>query len=251
MHQLAAERGGLIDLDAIPADVLRSELADYIQDLLTNAPAYAERRRLPARRKIARQVAYALTEPQRERGGEFLAGALYTNWLLTRSDNTDEDAAQRIPRTVFDILELDLATQANNPWLRAVLVTLAYAHGAGMPATVIRRIAPLFLPDNADISARLDVAEFVWSSARSASTCAPVPISMALRFTGCFTRASLITYMLKMLILVPWWITFSLRRPWAETERVDGILQNPTFEDMPSSTQQMPVDLTNCFTPNR
>ena len=160
LHQLAAERGGLIDLDTIPADVLRSELADYIQDLLTNAPAYAERRRLPARRKIARQVAYALTEPQRERGGEFLAGALYTNWLLTRSDNTDEDAAQRIPRTVFDILELDLATQANNPWLRAVLVTLAYAHGAGMPATVIRRIAPLFLPDNADISARLDVAEF-------------------------------------------------------------------------------------------
>lgn len=160
LQQLAKQSGGLIDLDVVPADVLRVELGDYTQDLLSNAPLYAARRHLPIRRKVAQEVADALTEPGRERGGEFLAAALYTNWLLTEPPGAAVDPALRVPRSVPDILELDLATQADNRWLRAVLVTLAYAHGSGMPATVIRRIAPLFLSGSSGDGTRLTVAEF-------------------------------------------------------------------------------------------
>ena len=163
LHQRAQRYGGLIDLDVVPAGVLRTELSDYTQDLLGNAPLYASRRQLPIRRKVAQEVADALTEPGRERGGEFLAAALYTNWLLTEPPGTAASTARRVPRSVPEILELDLATQADNRWLRAVLVALAYAHGSGMPATVIRRVAPLFLAGgdgSSSNNSRLSVAEF-------------------------------------------------------------------------------------------
>ena len=53
----------------------------------------------------------------------------------------------QIPADVPAVLDLDLSTREDQPWLTALLVTLAHAHGAGMPATVLRRAAAAFHPD--------------------------------------------------------------------------------------------------------
>jgi hypothetical protein len=167
LQAFAAEDGGLINLDTVPSDRLRAELSDYIRDLLSFAPAFADRRYLPARRILADRIAHSLTEKARERGGEFLASALYTNWLVSqRPDGMVPDEARSIvlnvPFSVPEILELDLTTRTDQTWFRAVLVTLAHSHGAGMPATVIRRLAPIFRQDDNEDSQLgvLSVVEF-------------------------------------------------------------------------------------------
>ena len=159
----AEARNQLIDLDAVPAEQLRAELRDYVDDLLTHAPAYQDRSVLQARRALAQGVANALTTPGRARSGEFLIAALYTHWLLRRSTPPSTPAGLRalldqIPADVPAVLDLDLATRDDQPWLTALLVTLAHAHGAGMPATVLRRAAAAFHP-HAE-SSEITVPEF-------------------------------------------------------------------------------------------
>lgn len=144
LRALAIEQDGLIDLDQIPVDRLRDELEDYINDLLSLI-SYP----LTSRRALKRNIAQALTAPDRKRGGEFLAAALYSNWLAGRnpdgvSAQQAADLARSTPRNVPDILDLELGTRADEVWLRPVLSAIAYAHGAGMPASVIIRLAPQF-----------------------------------------------------------------------------------------------------------
>ena len=148
LQDLARQTGGLIDLDVVPVARLQGELSDYVQDLLSLAPGYSQRRDRPVRKAIAEHVADALTKPGQERGGEFLAAALFVNWLVTQHPHGVTIAEAKeftgyIPCNVREILELDLTAHISQPWFRAVLVTLAHARGAGMPATVIRRLAPL------------------------------------------------------------------------------------------------------------
>jgi WD40 repeat protein len=147
----AAARNHLIDLDMVPADQLHTELRDYIDDFLTHAVAYQDRSVLSVRRSLARGVADALTAPGRARSGEFLIAALYTHWLLRcpTPPSTPADVTAllgQIPADVPSVLDLDLSTREDQPWLTALLVTLAHAHGAGMPATVLRRAACAFYP---------------------------------------------------------------------------------------------------------
>ena len=158
LHDLADAQDGLVDLDQIPPERLRGELQDYVNDLLSLV-AYP----LPSRRALKRNVAEALTASDRERGGEFLAAALYTNWLTGQypagvPPRQAADLARQVPRTVPDILNLELETYAHDRWLRPVLTAIAYAHGMGMPATVIARLAPLFHTDGG--TAKLAQAEF-------------------------------------------------------------------------------------------
>jgi hypothetical protein len=168
LRDLAEQAGGLIDLDMVPVKRLYGELSDYVQDLLGLALGYSQRRDRPVRRAIARQTASALTKNDRERGGEFLAAALFVNWLVTQrpqgvTATEAEELTSYVPCSVREVLELDLAAHTAQPWFYAVLVTLAYSHGAGMPATVIRRIAPLFRPqgNENDVSrVSLSVSEF-------------------------------------------------------------------------------------------
>ena len=156
-------RDQLIDLDTIPADQLRAELTDYLDDLLTHATAYQDRSLLQARRSLARGVADVLTKPGRARSGEFLIAALYVHWLLrhTTPPGTPADLTallDQIPADVPAVLDLDLSTREDQPWLTALLVTLAHAHGTGMPATILRRAAAAFHP-HAE-SAELTVPDF-------------------------------------------------------------------------------------------
>ena len=107
---------------------------------------------LPSRRALKGTVAAALTAPDRQRGGEFLAAALYTNWLNGQfphgvTQSRAADLARRVPRTFAELLELDLESHADDPWPFAILTAIAFAHGAGMPATVITRLAPIFRND--------------------------------------------------------------------------------------------------------
>ena len=144
LRDLAYEQNGVIDLDQVPAERLRSELEAYINDLLSLI-SYP----LASRRALKRSLAEALTAPSRERGGEFLAAALYSNWLSDQypdgvTSQQAKDLIQWVPRNVPDILNLELDTHADDAWLRPILATIAHAHGAGMPATVIIRLARQF-----------------------------------------------------------------------------------------------------------
>ncbi|MEY9860084.1 WD40 repeat protein [Catenulispora sp. GAS73] len=150
---LARRRGRLVDLDDLPAEVLRGDVAAYVVDLLAVDSAFD----LGARRRIGRGVAQALTDPGRERGGEFLAASLYANWLRdAHPQGADSQAVDtllaRVPTAIPDLLDLDLSTERAAAtetdrtaagWLRPVLAAIAATHGEGMPATVIRRLAPV------------------------------------------------------------------------------------------------------------
>src|SRR5262249_809395 len=81
LRDLAVRDGGLIDLDKVPEMRLQDELSEYVEDLLSLVPGYSQRRHRPVRRAIGRQTGAALTKAGRERGGEFLSAALFTNWL--------------------------------------------------------------------------------------------------------------------------------------------------------------------------
>ena len=154
LRDLADAQGGLLNLDDVPPGRLRTELTDYVADLLSltwqESPALV-------RKTAGRAVAAALLTRGGERGGEFLAAALYANWLADAHPDgiTLEQAsalAARVPRTIPDLLDLDLSTRAPgteavHAWTRHVLGVLGQAHGAGMPASVIRRLAPLLRPD--------------------------------------------------------------------------------------------------------
>jgi WD40 repeat protein len=161
--RLAADTGHLVNLDHVPTHRLAVELADYVETLLTHAPAYRDSYLRRVRASLARGVADALTHQDRDRGGEFLIAALYTHWLLRRPGHPAPGAdvsalLNQIPRDVPGVLDLDLSTRDDQPWLRALLITLAHAHGAGMPATVLRRTAAAFHPD-ADAS-EITVTDF-------------------------------------------------------------------------------------------
>jgi WD40 repeat protein len=145
----ARTRDNLINLDAVPIGQLRTELRDYVEDMLTHASAYEDRSLLQVRRALAQGVADALTAAERSRGGEFLIAALYTHWLDRQSGPPGDSAGvsailMRIPTDVPAVLDLDLSTRGDQPWLKAILIALAHAHGAGMPAAVLRRAAGAF-----------------------------------------------------------------------------------------------------------
>jgi WD40 repeat protein len=152
LRREAEQDGGLLDLDTVPVDRLRRELDQYVRELLSLAPGWAPGELVGARRAVARTVASALTEPSRRRGGEFLAAGLYINWLISTHPTGVHGAeaaalSAGIPRTVPEILELDLGTRVEHRWLRPVLTAVAQARGAGLPASLIRQLAPLFRSD--------------------------------------------------------------------------------------------------------
>ena len=159
----ATAKGCLIDLDAVPIAQLRTDLHDYVDDILAHADTFQDRSTVPVRRRLAQGLAETLTAADRPRGGEFLISALYTHWLQRRGVPPGDPAAvtamlAQVPADVPGVLDLDLSTREDQPWLAALLVTLAHAHGAGMPATVMRRAAGAFHPDAAP--AEISVPDF-------------------------------------------------------------------------------------------
>ncbi|MBO3750732.1 AAA family ATPase [Streptosporangiaceae bacterium NEAU-GS5] len=136
--------GNLIDLDVVPPEDLRKDLATYIFRLLQDEPAYL--RHGAVQGAFAGAVAETLTAPHGKgrQQGEFLVAGLYTRHFVAahaHAPMTDPDRAralgQRAPRTLAEVFELDIA---DRPALRELLTVLATAREPGMPVGVLFRM---------------------------------------------------------------------------------------------------------------
>jgi WD40 repeat protein len=138
----------VVDLDDVPRAVLAKDLDRYVSDLLW-VTKYGELGGVRGEfaTEVARTLAIPPTEPPERRWGEFLVAGLYTRYFVTAHTEPISEPAEakqlgaRVPRTLPEVLELDLAARPDQPWLRPVLTALACAHGQGMPASVLARAA--------------------------------------------------------------------------------------------------------------
>jgi hypothetical protein len=155
LRLLAEETGGLLDLDRVDRERLEVDLDKYVVSLLRHHKPYNHRDFGAARGAFAAHLADALVSGTRDGGtaqwGEFLVAGLYTYHVATalepvRHDRAAAELGESAPRTLPDLLELDLRHRTN-PWLRSVLTVIAYAHGEGMPAELIQDAAAAFRPD--------------------------------------------------------------------------------------------------------
>lgn len=158
LSELAVEAGGVLDLDhAKPFDVYNA-LHQYVQDLLAIDTAYEKRETTDAASALAQGIAARLTgvnDPIWPQGrtrlpewGEFLVAGLYVRHVLTLPTEHDPERARAlglaVPMELPELLELDLARRADQPYLRPVLAVLAHAEGRGMPERALAHVAPAF-----------------------------------------------------------------------------------------------------------
>ncbi len=114
----AASPESVIDLDDVPAGQLRADLEQHLAHLLAELPAYRAAARRPVREALARSAAADLRqEPPAGHGwGAFLVARVYARALEsldTPSDVPSATAAARVPRTLPDVLELDLGQRTD------------------------------------------------------------------------------------------------------------------------------------------
>ncbi len=154
---LARHIGEVIDLNRIPIEQRRHDVAGYVTGLLELLPGYATATCRGGRRAFATAVAATLVPDhslavlaggEREvRWGEFLVAALYTHTVSLHDPQRLADPASAallgadVPRTLPEVLELDLADRPPSRWRRAVLTALAHARGAGIPRRVLAAVA--------------------------------------------------------------------------------------------------------------
>ncbi|MDX2522254.1 hypothetical protein PV355_45380, partial [Streptomyces stelliscabiei] len=156
-HELraTAQQSGLyFDLERIRADTLYTDLREYVLMLLRTEPRYDGVRFKDARPLLAKGVASSLSRRKRpDRGGEFLISGLYTHHILSREwpafdVKSAEDLGRAVPLDLAGVLKKDLDSgPVQRPMRRPLFTALAHAHGAGMPASVARSVAKLFLTD--------------------------------------------------------------------------------------------------------
>ncbi|WUH94311.1 AAA family ATPase [Streptomyces sp. NBC_00433] len=150
----ALRRGLLIDLDAVPPSVLAADLRSYVTGILRTVREYRSRGSVVA--AFADELAAALTGPGSRGWGGFLVAGLCTRYFIVSHAGMPvmdweeaAEAARQAPRDPIGVLELDLRSQPGRFWLRPVLTALGSARGLGMPASVLTRIAHLFI-ENGD-----------------------------------------------------------------------------------------------------
>ncbi|WP_433833333.1 hypothetical protein ACQP2E_18580 [Actinoplanes sp. CA-015351] len=146
----AAAGDGLIDLDTVPQRQLKTDLNQYVDRLLYAFPPYDEVPFAGARATFAAGVAEVLTTGDRPTGA-FLVAGMYAHHLVTAYKPVAEtekawEIARRVPRSLEDLLELDLSTRTETPWLRPILAALAHARGEGMPAVLAGAAARGLVP---------------------------------------------------------------------------------------------------------
>ncbi|TXS04773.1 ATP-binding protein [Streptomyces sp. col6] len=168
----AASPESVLDLDDVPAGELRADLEQHLAHVLAEWPAYRAAAHRPVREALARSAAAALTqEPPAGHGwGAFLVARVYARVLESLDPPSDVPAATalgaRVPRTLPDVLELDLGQRADGIRLRAVLTALAFAKGEGFPLEAVQAVAPEFAPREepglapADVRPLLDAGSF-------------------------------------------------------------------------------------------
>ncbi|WP_229075626.1 ATP-binding protein [Actinoplanes sp. DH11] len=163
-------RAAVIDLDQVPAERLGRELDLYVSRLLYAFDPYGKIEYAAVRATFAQGVAEALARAEPRPPGAFLVAGMYAHHLVTAYRPIDETAkvweiARRVPRTLEDLLELDLAARTGTPWLRPILAALAHARGAGMPASLAGAAARAFMPGTTGPSAA-EVGEVLHAAGR-------------------------------------------------------------------------------------
>lgn len=162
----ASAVNGLVDLDHVRPEVLANDLYDYVADLLRAVDLW--RRRGGAVGDFATEVSEVLSRQDagRREWGEFLVAGLYTRYLLTIypeppvKDGEARALGAKAPRTLPDVLELDLDAHEDVPLLRPVITTLAHARGQGMPLTVLTRLVATVAYGTAEVQRALTVGRF-------------------------------------------------------------------------------------------
>jgi len=148
LREAAVRAGGLHDLDEVDAEQLRDDLEEYVGRLMRADTRWKRREYVGARAALAREVAESLTAKTADREwGAFLVAGLFTYHVLNTYAEPvrDVEAAlalgATVPRTLPDLLELDLGTRTEQPWISPVLTALAHAKGEGMPAETLGSVA--------------------------------------------------------------------------------------------------------------
>lgn len=158
--ELAARHGTLLDLDDVPDDELRADLARHLALRLAELPEYSAASRRAVRTALARTVAATLTRNRRtiRQWGPFLVARIFGRALETLQAPADVDAAERlgasVPLSLPGVLELDLSLHPERARLRAVLAAVAWAKGEGFPTEAVAAVAPEFAPDVDDGNVR-------------------------------------------------------------------------------------------------
>jgi WD40 repeat protein len=160
----AAARGGLVDLDQVPARALRADLTAYLNDMLAHSHHYRDAYEL--RSRVAATAAKALTRARM--GSEYLAAGLFADYLdsLPAPLRHHDRITAALPDSLDKLLELRLARLGSHePLLRPVLATLAHAKGTGIPRDLLTAATATFAPDRkspdeATVARLLGVARF-------------------------------------------------------------------------------------------
>ncbi|WTW98450.1 AAA family ATPase [Streptomycetaceae bacterium NBC_01309] len=150
LHHLLDEaeaRGGLVDLDDVPAARLRKDLVYFVSRVLrpldSRTPPWCS---FPAAEGLGGAMADTLLSGPRE-WGEFLVAALYLRFLQDQkaapTTVAEAEALGRdIPRTLDAILDLNLKF-LGQPGLTEIMAALAWAEGSGMPEAFLAQVAGL------------------------------------------------------------------------------------------------------------
>jgi hypothetical protein len=169
LRELAAADRGVIDLDKDVSDVeLRADLEGHLLSRLARLPGYRTPAQRLVRERLAVAVAGHLAGPVfgRREWGVFLVAGIFVRYLgAVPAVETVEDAVALgavVPRTLPDVLELDLAVRAEGTALRSVLAALSHAEGSGMPAELAGPLSAGFggPADPDDIEALLTAGRF-------------------------------------------------------------------------------------------
>ncbi len=165
------DAGRVTDLDEVEPERLRADVSHYVSRLLLADTRWDRLEYEGSARSLARAVAETLAANHRKQEwGAFLVAGLFTHHVLRafpepiRSADEALRLGATIPRTLPDLLDLDLGTRSGTPLLRPVLSALAHARGDGMPAEVIQHVTADFtageVSDAAAIRAALGELRF-------------------------------------------------------------------------------------------
>lgn len=138
LREHAEQRGSLLNLDQCDPELLRNDLALYLEDLLEDGPVYSGAAMRTLRKELASTVSDRLSTMTSH--GPFLLGGLFAHSLnqLSTPLNVDE-ALERLPLTLPGLLQLKIDADRNlsAPWAREVLTAIGHAKGEGMPLELI------------------------------------------------------------------------------------------------------------------
>ncbi|MFF0205791.1 AAA family ATPase [Streptomyces sp. NPDC005017] len=151
VNALLSARNGYecLDLDVTVPEALRDDLYAYVTRLLAASGPYTGGPMRRAGSALAEAIAERLADaeqksdtPEYLRLGEFLTAGIYVNFTLSGTAHSplSREAAKlggAAPRSLPDLLEMDLRRHGDQPLLRAVLTALAFAQGQGMPERVL------------------------------------------------------------------------------------------------------------------